>query len=118
MNDKTVQLDVRQLGFPERPTAIFGTWEKLPVGQTLILINDHDPLPLQNFLRSGYNGKFTWEYQKQGPEEWVVAITKIPAGPADSAVPAEADRRTELKQILNKLHHARPDELPALENRA
>ncbi|MGH7112093.1 MAG: DUF2249 domain-containing protein, partial [Stellaceae bacterium] len=40
------QLDVRDLPPPQRHALIFDTCGKLPVGNAVILVNDHDPRPL------------------------------------------------------------------------
>lgn len=55
---------------------IFATFDDLHSGETMELINDHDPRPLQYQFMMERNEEFTWEYLEQGPETWRVAIGK------------------------------------------
>lgn len=68
-------LDVRPLPPRVRHETIFEALERLPVGGTMRLVNDHDPLPLRYQLDATRPGWFGWEYVSDGPEEWAVDIT-------------------------------------------
>jgi uncharacterized protein (DUF2249 family) len=70
------QLDVRQLPPPQRHALIFDTCGKLPVGNAVILVNDHDPKPLYYQFEAERPGEFGWEYVEAGPETWRVRITR------------------------------------------
>ena len=72
-----VDLDIRTEGFPRRHELIMENWEELPVGDTLRITNDHDPRPLYYQFDAEFKGKFEWEYEKEGPEAWVVNIRKV-----------------------------------------
>ena len=72
--DKT--LDVRDLTAPKRQPVILGTLDELEPGETVMLINDHDPEPLSYKLQSEHPGEYRWEYLQQGPDEWKVKITR------------------------------------------
>jgi hypothetical protein len=74
---KMVDLDLRQIMPFERHELIFEKWEALPVGDTLRITNDHDPKPLRYQFEAEYKGKFEWQYEQQGPVDWIVAIKKI-----------------------------------------
>lgn len=78
-NPIIVTLDVRQTPPRERHPAIFSRFDALPVGDVLRLVNDHDPAPLRYQLLAERPGQIEWEYEKQGPEEWVVRITRTAA---------------------------------------
>lgn len=42
----------------------------------MLLINDHDPVPLRFQFEAMHPGGFTWEYIEQGPEMFQVKIGK------------------------------------------
>ena len=73
MADEPV-VDVRFTPPAQRHPLIFGTFEKLAPGQSLVLINDHDPKPLYYQFQAERTGEFTWDYLEQGPEVWRVRI--------------------------------------------
>lgn len=77
MNDPQITLDVRSLIPHERHPLIFGTFDELQPGETLLLINDHDPKPLYHQFQARHSGRFWWEYLVKGPEEWRVRIGKV-----------------------------------------
>ena len=72
----TIDLDVRTLIPREKHPAIHATFGKLNPGESLTLINDHDPKPLYYEFSAEKAGQFTWEYLEKGPEVWKVLITK------------------------------------------
>ena len=98
MSDKIVTLDLKDIPVFERHPRIFDTWDEIEGGQTLRLINDHDPKPLYYQFVGEQNGKFEWEYVTEGPEEWVVNIQKIKR---PDASPEELEGR--VKEALEKV---------------
>ncbi len=85
-------IDVRQLAPRLRHPTIFDTFNALAAGQALLIINDHDPVPLYYQFASEYAGGFRWEYLEQGPEIWRVRISR--GGFADPGfVPARKPAR-------------------------
>jgi len=105
MNDTIPErlIDVRPMPPRERHPKIFGTWAELGIGESILLVNDHDPVPLYYQFAAEHTGTFRWEYLEQGPEVYRVRITKgdfadagfVPAGrakhscAAPKAVPVE-----------------------------
>jgi uncharacterized protein (DUF2249 family) len=78
MAESTVTtLDVRDLVPRERHPLIFSRLDALHVGDTLRLVNDHDPKPLRYQLMAEHPDMFTWEPEKQGPEEWIIRISRV-----------------------------------------
>lgn len=73
----TVELDVREIMPRERHPRIFSTIDALEPGQSLRLINDHDPKPLYYQLMAERAGQFDWQYIENGPVVWQVQITKV-----------------------------------------
>lgn len=78
--NRTVTLDLRPLPPAQRHRQIFENWRQLPAGDTLRIINDHDPKPLYYQFAAEYQNQFGWEYEQQGPEDWIVNIAKKPGG--------------------------------------
>lgn len=77
MAESVVTLDVREVLPRERHPMIFSQLDALHVGDTLRLVNDHDPAPLRYQLLAERPDMFAWEPEQQGPEEWVIRIRKI-----------------------------------------
>jgi uncharacterized protein (DUF2249 family) len=69
-------LDVRNLAPRDRHATIFQTWQGLAEGEALLLVNDHDPLPLYYQFVCEHGGTFHWEYLEPGPQTWRVRITR------------------------------------------
>lgn len=69
-------LDLRPMPPFERHEKIFQLWSSLKAGQTLKIINDHDPKPLSYQFEVEYKGKYGWEYEQKGPKDWIVKIKK------------------------------------------
>ena len=76
---KIVKLDLRDIVVFERHPKIFEAWEKLKEGETLQIINDHDPKPLHYQFEGEYKDSYEWDYVQKGPRDWVVNITKTKA---------------------------------------
>ncbi len=76
MDEKVIELDIRQLPPAMRHVKIFELWDRLNSGQSILLINDHDPKPLYYQFAAEFEGKFDWHYEQEGPEDWVVTISK------------------------------------------
>jgi uncharacterized protein (DUF2249 family) len=69
-------IDVRPMPPCERHAKIFGTWSELVPGETILLVNDHDPVPLYYQFAAEHTGTFRWNYLEQGPDVFRVRITK------------------------------------------
>lgn len=76
IDKETVVLDVRPIIPKEKHSTIHATFDKLIPGQSMTLINDHDPKPLYYEFNAEKSGQFGWDYLEQGPEVWKVLITK------------------------------------------
>lgn len=51
----------------------------LAVGDSFVIINDHDPRPLHYQLQAEYPGQFSWTYLETGPEVWRVQLGRAEA---------------------------------------
>lgn len=72
-------LDVRTIIPRERHPRIFEAFHKLGAGESLVLVNDHDPKPLYYQFKAELGQPFQWEYLESGPETWKVRIGKEPS---------------------------------------
>jgi len=76
MSKKIQTLDLRLMPPFERHEKIFQTWDMLQPGETLRIINDHNPKPLHYQFQAEQKGKFDWEYEQEGPKDWIVKIKR------------------------------------------
>ncbi|HVT00550.1 MAG TPA: DUF2249 domain-containing protein [Solirubrobacterales bacterium] len=70
------ELDVRSEEPARRHALIFETYEALGDGEGFVLVNDHDPKPLEYQFAAERPEQFTWDYLEQGPAVWRVRIGK------------------------------------------
>lgn len=75
MNNNNL-IDVRTIPGPQRHPLIFKTFESLKIGESLELVNDHDPFPLHNQFQFMKGGQFNWQYLQEGPDLWRVRISR------------------------------------------
>jgi uncharacterized protein (DUF2249 family)/quercetin dioxygenase-like cupin family protein len=69
-----LSLDVRQIVPRDRHPAVFKQFDGLASGECMILISDHDPLPLRRQFETQRGPQFSWEYLERGPSVWRVRI--------------------------------------------
>src|SRR3989338_10891043 len=90
---KIINLDLRKLIPFERHEKIFENWNALKNREILRITNDHEPKPLYYLFQAEYKGQFKWEYEKQGPKDWIFKITKI----------SQDNKREKIREMLKKL---------------
>jgi uncharacterized protein (DUF2249 family) len=69
-------IDVRNIIPRERHPLIFDSFLQLVPGESILLINDHDPKPLFYQFRAELGEDFFWDYLEKGPAIWQVQIGK------------------------------------------
>lgn len=74
--NEEVTVDVRGIIPRERHPMIFSAFDRLPANGVLRLVNDHDPKPLYYQFQAERPGQMNWEYVEEGPEKWVVHISR------------------------------------------
>ncbi|MGE5674818.1 MAG: DUF2249 domain-containing protein [Mycobacterium leprae] len=74
---EAVVVDVRPIPPMHKHPTIFGAFDSLKSGESMILVNDHDPKPLYYHFSAEMAGQFQWDYLEQGPTTWRVQITKV-----------------------------------------
>ena len=90
-------LDLRKMPAFKRHVEIFNCWNKLKENNALRIINDHDPKPLYYQFQAEQKA-FEWKYEKQGPKDWIVSITKTSAAESDN------ESKRKIKELIKKLH--------------
>src|SRR5690554_5598866 len=68
------EIDVRVLIPIKRHELLLKMFKELPVNESFIFINDHDPLPLYYEFRSIHGDVVAWEYLNKGGREWKVKV--------------------------------------------
>lgn len=56
---------------------IFQTFTELNPTESMLIVNDHDPIPLRFQFDSMHEGRYLWEYIEEGPTTFQVKITKL-----------------------------------------
>lgn len=69
-------LDIREIAPRDRHAVIFARFDELQAGDSLELVNDHDPKPLHGQFQLRSANAFSWDYLEAGPEVWRVQIGK------------------------------------------
>ena len=87
--DNSEELDLREIPRPQRHPLIFQKFDALAVGDSLRLLNDHDPIPLNRQIDNIRPGQASWEYIQRGPEIFRIRIRRI-APPEATEVPVNA----------------------------
>ena len=76
MSLQPIELDVRVIPPRDKHPTIFRTFDTLASGQSLMLLNVHDPKPLRYQLMAERPDSFDWAYEAEGPELWRVRISR------------------------------------------
>jgi uncharacterized protein (DUF2249 family) len=71
------ELDARTIAHGARHEVIFSKLHALAAGESLFIVNDHDPKPLRYQLDAAWPGVFEWSYVLAGPQVWRIEITKV-----------------------------------------
>lgn len=78
-------LDLRTIAPAQRHALIFDRFDALLKGQSLQLVNDHNPQPLRFQFDDRFFGQFEWAVLESGPAVWRVQITRVGAAVAPAA---------------------------------
>jgi uncharacterized protein (DUF2249 family)/iron-sulfur cluster repair protein YtfE (RIC family) len=70
------ELDVRVIPHAIRHATIFGALDGLRPGAGLVLVADHDPLPLLAQLEQRAPGAFAVDYRESGPAVWRLELVR------------------------------------------
>jgi uncharacterized protein (DUF2249 family)/quercetin dioxygenase-like cupin family protein len=70
-------LDLRQTPRERRHSTVVYAFDTLGVGESFLLVNDHDPQPLHAQMEQLRQGELAWEYEVQGPYEFRIKVSRI-----------------------------------------
>ena len=73
----TITLEVRSMPPWERHSKIFDIFDNLPAGDTLKIINGHDPRPLHYQFMHERTDQFEWDAEEKGPQHWEASIKRV-----------------------------------------
>ena len=85
------ELDVRQLRKPDKHPTIFATYAAMSLGESFVLVNNHDPKHLHDEFEADLPGSYGWEYLEKGPAVWRIRITKLTTTPLPRLLTNTAD---------------------------
>jgi uncharacterized protein (DUF2249 family) len=74
-------IDLRSVAPRDRHALVLGRFDALQAGQSMQLVNDHDPQPLRFQFDDRAFGQFAWLPLESGPAVWRVQITRVGAQP-------------------------------------
>lgn len=69
-------LDLRHVPRPERHPLVFSTFDALKVGESFVIVNDHDPIPLNRQMDSMRPEQVNWTYIVRGPEIFQIRVRR------------------------------------------
>lgn len=80
------ELDLRHVPRGQRHPLVFGKFDSLVLGEDLVLVNDHDPVPLHLQFDKLRPGEAEWHYIDREPDVFRIRIVRVGfAGPAAGA---------------------------------
>lgn len=98
---KVEELDLREVPRPLRHPMIFSKFDALAVGDSLRLLNDHDPIPLNRQFESIRPGQASWEYTERGPSLFRIRIRRIAPSAATDAPLAAPPQTIQIESSRN-----------------
>lgn len=69
-------IEAQKIAPAERHAFIFQSFDNLAGGESIVIVNNHDPIPLLRQFREARTEQFVDEYLQQGPEVWRLRLTK------------------------------------------
>jgi uncharacterized protein (DUF2249 family) len=70
------ELDVRTIPHAIRHATVFGAFDAIAAGNSLVLVAPHDPRPLLSQLSERAGGRLEVTYLERGPEAWRLQLTR------------------------------------------
>ena len=95
-------LYVPQLAPAQKHPTVFRKFDALKKGESFILVNDHDPIPLFYEMKAERGDVFEWDKLENGPETWRVKIVKTVDEVRD--VPAAVEEKGEAQSEIAVLN--------------
>ena len=76
----TTLLDLRPLSDDIRFPKVFEAFDRLKLGESVELLNDHDPRPLYYRMLRERAGQFRWHPLLEGPDRWEISLERTKDG--------------------------------------
>ena len=77
----SITIDVRPIPKPQRHPLIFDALEHLLLGHSLVVQNDHNPIPLRGQIAAIFGQQFSWQYLEEGPQLFQLQFTRRELAP-------------------------------------
>jgi uncharacterized protein (DUF2249 family) len=74
-------LDVRPLRKADKHPTVFAAYNALGHGESVVLVNNHDPIHMREEFETEHPGSYDWDYLERGPREWRIEIRKLTSTP-------------------------------------
>lgn len=97
------ELDLREVPRPQRHPLVFAKFDGLAVGESFVVINDHDPVPLNRQMDAMRPGQVAWEYIKRGPDIFRIRILRIALALSENP---EVSIGTQTERLLREIQRA------------
>jgi uncharacterized protein (DUF2249 family) len=76
-DEEMPELDVREIPHAIRHATVFGAFDAVPVGGSMLLVAPHDPIPLLHQLAERSGGRLAVGYEERGPDAWRLRLTRV-----------------------------------------
>ncbi|HEX3469069.1 MAG TPA: DUF2249 domain-containing protein [Candidatus Elarobacter sp.] len=100
-------IDLRTVPIWERHPMIFAALDELAPGQGLVLVNDHEPLPLRLEIERTRPSAFSWSAIMTAGDAWEIAIERLepnaPSGDVRAALARAPVFRDVAPDVLDRL---------------
>lgn len=73
---KEILIEAQSIPATIRHSEIFKAFDSLSAGESLIIVNSHDPKPLLMQFEEQRSSQFFSSYLESGPTSWQVKLTK------------------------------------------
>lgn len=60
----------------DRRSQVLSEYGALAPGESLVIVNGFDPVPLLELLNQKFSGEFSYEYLKKDPSEYKIQLNK------------------------------------------
>lgn len=92
----TRELDLKGIHSFDRHVKFLDAWRKLKEGESVRIQMDSDPGLLRKEFEAEHAGQFEWNYEKEGPDEWVFTVAKKQGA-------EQQERRKSIKELIRQL---------------
>jgi uncharacterized protein (DUF2249 family)/quercetin dioxygenase-like cupin family protein len=94
------ELDLCKAPRSQRHSLVFKRFDALAVGESFVLVNDHNPVLLDRELENTRPGQAAWERLDRGPEKYHIRIRRIaPSQTSDNLVV------TRPEELVHEIHN-------------